>query len=293
MLKSFQLLLLRAFIGFLSCLPKSWISGLSKLLYFFLSPLMGKEFKKLYLNVEKIYGVPKHSGFARNFAKQVILHQIESGIESLISCRAPQGKDPVQINGLSELEETIAELKKGGRGIVVVTGHLGMWEFVAKYCAVAAKETFNALAKPSKSPAVTQYMDETRGKMNTNVLWTDKKTLLKDMISVIRKGEILGFVMDQKPDSRKGPEVEFFDRPTVFVSGPAKLAAKMNSPVLGVFCMREGPWQYRIVHKVILEAEHDVSDELHLTQEMASEIERVIKLYPEQWVWNYKRWRFQ
>ena len=73
-------------------------------------------------------------------------------------------------------------------------------------------------------------------------------------------------------------EVDFFDRKTTFVSGPAKLAAKMNSPVLGVFCMREGPWQYRIVHKVLLAPDHDSADEVQLTQTMASEIERVIKL---------------
>ena len=293
MFQSLQLLLLRSFVGALSLLPKSFIRPLSRGLYSLLRPAMGKELSKLYLNVEKIYDLPRHSEFSQNFARQVMQHQIESGIESLISCRASETKDPVNVSGLPELRQTIAELKKGEKGIVVITGHLGMWELVAKYCAQAAGETFNAVAKPSKSPAVTKYMDETRNKMNTNVLWTDRKTLLKDMMGTLKKGQILGFVMDQKPDSRKGPEVDFFGLPTTFVSGPAKIASRMKSPVLGVFCMREGPWQYRIVHKVILEPNLEGTDELGLTQSMASEIERVIKLYPEQWVWNYKRWRFQ
>ena len=110
------------------------------------------------MNVEKIYELPRHSVFAKNFAKQVLVHQIEAGIESLISCRASLGRDPVSVLGLDELSQTISELKKAEKGIIVITGHLGMWEFVINYCAVAADETFHALAKPSKSEAVAQYM---------------------------------------------------------------------------------------------------------------------------------------
>jgi lauroyl/myristoyl acyltransferase len=40
----------------------------------------------------------------------------------------------------------------------------------------------------------------------------------------------------------------------------------------------------------ILSNQHDLTDEILITQKLASEIERVIRLYPEQWCWNYKRW---
>ena len=48
--------------------------------------------------------------------------------------------------------------------------------------------------------------------------------------------------------------------------------------------------RYRVVSNVLLNKGHGIEGE-QVTQIMASEIERVIKLYPEQWVWNYKRWK--
>ncbi|SMF46681.1 lysophospholipid acyltransferase family protein [Pseudobacteriovorax antillogorgiicola] len=290
---SLQLVLIRGLIYAFTLIPKPFVRPLAASLLWLLRPVLGKEKEKLYRNLEEVLNLPRHSIFAKNFARQVLQHQIESGIESLVSAEKGPRHDPIEILGFESLEATISDLKAAGKGLIVITGHMGSWEFVAKYCALATGETFNALAKPSKSPAVTKYLESSRSKMNTRVLWTDRKTLLKDMMLSLKHGQILGFVMDQKPDGRQGPEVTFFDRPTKFVAGPAKLATRMQAPVLAVFCMREGPWRYRIVHKVVASPHHEERDEVTLTQAMAAEIERVIRLYPEQWVWNYKRWRFQ
>ncbi len=48
---------------------------------------------------------------------------------------------------------------------------------------------------------------------------------------------------------------------------------------------------YRIVSDVLAPAGHGESDEQALTQRLAATISRVIAAYPEQWTWNYKRWR--
>ena len=57
-----------------------------------------------------------------------------------------------------------------------------------------------------------------------------------------------------------------------------------------MFFVSEGPMRYR-VSNVLLNKGHGIESEQEVTQIMATEIERVIKLYPEQWVWNYKRWK--
>ena len=111
------------------------------------------------------------------------------------------------------------------------------------------------------------------------------------MLKLLKAGECLGFVMDQKPEGRIGPSVNFLGQMTEFVSGPAKLAMRQSSPVLAVFCVRTGPHQYRLLQKVVAPADHGIDDETILTQKMADAIEEAIRLYPEQWIWNYKRWR--
>ena len=102
----------------------------------------------------------------------------------------------------------------------------------------------------------------------------------------------VGFVMDQKPEGRKGPVVSFFGVPTAFVSGPATMAARLGCGVVSIFCLREGPFRYRLVSRLLLGHAHGETDEQRLTERFAAEIESVVRAYPEQWTWNYKRWRF-
>jgi KDO2-lipid IV(A) lauroyltransferase len=128
--------------------------------------------------------------------------------------------------------------------------------------------------------------------MGTTVLWVDKKSLLKDMLQVLKDGGALGFVMDQKPLARRGPLVTFFSQETPFVSGPASLAIRQGSPLLCVFCLRTGPFSYRLFWEIALRADHNQSDETQVTGILSTEIEKYIRLYPEQWTWNYRRWRW-
>jgi KDO2-lipid IV(A) lauroyltransferase len=256
----------------------------------FLAPkLLGRDQKLIASNVQRVFALPPHSSFSKSFQEQVFRSQWCVLMETLRANFSKQ--DPVQVEGLDELARTTQDLMAAGKGLIIITGHLGNWEFVARYTARASGRRFHALAKPSKLPELTKILDALRQRMNTAVLWTDSKNLLKDMLKLLKAGECLGFVMDQKPEGRVGPLVQFFNQPTEFVSGPAKLSIRQGSPVLAVFCMRTGVLQYRIIQKLIVPADHGLNDEIELTQKMATSIEDVIRLYPEQWLWNYKRWR--
>ena len=72
----------------------------------------------------------------------------------------------------------------------------------------------------------------------------------------------------------------------------ATLARRHDCAVISILGAREGPFHYRLVSRELVPTGHGEKDEHALTQLMASEIERVIRLYPEQWSWNYRRWSF-
>jgi KDO2-lipid IV(A) lauroyltransferase len=281
--------LLKAVLRVVASVPASWIPWTSRVLGFLAPKLLKRDQKLIASNVQRVYALPPHSSFSQSFQQQVFRSQWCVLMETLRANLSE--KDPVQVEGLEELARATQDLMAAGKGLIIVTGHLGNWEFVARYTARASGRRFNALAKPSKLPELTKILDDLRARMNTAVLWTDSKNLLKDMLKILKAGECLGFVMDQKPEGRVGPLVKFFDQPTEFVSGPAKLSIRLGSPVLAVFCMRTGVLQYRIIQKLIVPADHGLTDEIELTQKMANSIESVIRLYPEQWLWNYKRWR--
>ena len=97
--------------------------------------------------------------------------------------------------------------------------------------------------------------------------------------------------MDHRPDQGTGVVVEFFGLPTHFVEGPATLAIRERCAVISVFCMREGPFRYRLRTREIAPSNHGESDVVALTQRMAGDIEAAIRSSPEQWTWMYRRWR--
>jgi KDO2-lipid IV(A) lauroyltransferase len=112
------------------------------------------------------------------------------------------------------------------------------------------------------------------------------------MLAALRHGDWLSFVMDQKPIGRQGPEVDFFGHKVAFVSGPAAMSIKTGAPILAVYCFRIGPARYRLKWEVI-DPQGTKKTVDTLTAELAHSIEGAIRLYPEQWCWNYKRWKFR
>jgi KDO2-lipid IV(A) lauroyltransferase len=209
--------------------------------------------------------------------------------ESIRIIRNPR---EAKVTGIESIEKLIQSADAAGKGHLIVTAHLGSWELVAYHGAKAASKPFHVLAKPPKNRGARKLLEELREQMGVRVLWTDRKTLLRDMLQNVRSGGSIGFVMDQKPEGRKGPVVNFFGHETEFVSGPAAIASKTGCAVISLFCVRVAPFHYHLVSRELLPPGTESSDTGSLTQAMAAEIERVIRLYPEQWCWNYKRWRF-
>jgi KDO2-lipid IV(A) lauroyltransferase len=285
--------LLAAALAALSSVVALWparrLGGLTRLLTAALLPFAGKDRRQLRANVEAVYGLRAGTHFSQAFERQVYAHQVRCALETL---RVIRGRTP-EVTGKAELEAHVAAAEAGGRGHVLVTAHLGSWELCAAYAQRAGTKPLHVLAKPPRSrfEVARRFLERLRRKMGVSVLWTDQKNLLKEMLGALRRGEALGFVMDQKPEGRQGPVVDFLGLPTPFVAGPAKVVARTGAAVVAIFCVREGPFRFRILSETLFPAGHGETDELALTRAMAAAIDRAIRLYPEQWTWGYKRWR--
>lgn len=276
---------------FLSRMPQSLLSAFQFFIELMIRVFAQRDIKLFFKNVEKVYGLPRHSSFAQMFFKQCLHHQVKCQTETILGIYNPERID---IEGGADLREAATKLLSLNKGLIVVTAHLGSWEFVAKYTGELLGRPFFALAKPSSRPIITKFLERLRNRMNTQVLWTGKPSLLKDMIKTVKSGGVLGFVMDQKPAGRVGPVAEFLGQPTEFVTGPANLALKCGTPVLGVYCTRTSPWRYRMHSQALYvpESQGEVRQTAEgLTELFASNMSAMIRSFPEQWTWSYKRWR--
>ena len=114
------------------------------------------------------------------------------------------------------------------------------------------------------------------------------------MMRVLRRGEILGIMIDQGTKSSLGVKVTFFNKFVTATPAAALLAMRCNSPVLPVFCTRDdrGTLTITVEPPLSLERSDDLRADLKTnTQIMTNAIEKAVRKHPEQWFWVHKRWR--
>ncbi len=283
--------LFAALIAIVRVLPRRGFGSLASLLSAVLWPLASaRVHTTLERNVERVLGLPPGSPAALRFERQVVHHQVVCVLETL---RAVYQPELIEVDGLEDLEKLARKAESEGDGPIFVTGHLGSWELAASYGQLAAKRRVLVLAKPARLPSLTRALTSLRERLGVRVLTTESALVLRDALRALRTGEALGLVADQRPDGDRGPGVGFFGVPTAFVGGPAALSIRTGAAIISVFCMREGPFRYRLICRELAPANHEETDLVALTQRMADEIERVIRIYPEQWTWMYRRWSFR
>jgi lauroyl/myristoyl acyltransferase len=273
----------------LGLIPSKCHIGLADLLEFVCRPLLGKEYRKIALNIEKVNGIQPQSEVSIQFQRQVMRHQFIAIFEVFRSIIAPQ---EIVFKGMDELKANLQSALAKNRGVVMITGHLGSLEHIGHAASQVINEPIVALAKPTKLELVTRFIDKIRSKFNIIHIWNDQKSILREMIGTLHKGKPLCFVMDQRPDNRKGHLVSFLGHPTEFVVGPTKIALRCNAPILSAYCTSIGSMTFQVSSRLLWDGEQKIDDERALTQKLADDIGGMIKLYPEQWFWNYNRWSF-
>lgn len=272
-------------------LPRGLLQGLGQALGALYRLGAPRERRILRRNLRRVLDVDPGSEQGRRLEREVFTHQALATLEAVSGIWRPER---VVVEGLGFLRAAFTRAEAEGRGQILVTAHLGSWELISRYAALVLDGTFHELAKPPRVRPARRLLERVRERAGSRVLWTEASgtALLREMIGVLRSGDTLGFAMDQKPEGLRGPAVDFFGQLTEFVPGPAALAVKTRAAVIAVFCVRLGPFCYRLKTVEVLPSGHRERDAHALTQRLATVIEEAIVEDLTQWPWNYRRWVF-
>ena len=183
--------------------------------------------------------------------------------------------------------EPILELVRNDRGIVAFTGHCGNWEWLA-YCLAKSGIPMTVLQRERNEAELNRFITAIRATAGIRTIGRGSTAAGREMIVALRRGGILGFLIDQsiRAESAKVP---FFGRPALTPIGPAKLAIRTESAVVSVFIERRRGRQYIRFNELI--ETHRNDDPIALTALITQDIEEQIRRVPEQWVWMHDRWR--
>jgi KDO2-lipid IV(A) lauroyltransferase len=195
-----------------------------------------------------------------------------------------------------QLDDTSRELyaknKAEGRGVLITTGHLGNWEMLVLGFA-ALYEPISYLARPLDNPQIDAMLNTKRTRYGNKPI--NKTTSAMLAIRTLREGGILGVLSDVNAHPKEGVFVPFFGTDACTPSGAALLAIRSNAYIYPTFCIWDRKIKrYRIVHGAILEAATTgdrAADIVTTTAAYTAEIEKIIRQYPDQWMWIHKRWK--
>jgi len=182
--------------------------------------------------------------------------------------------------------------KARGKGVLVLTGHLGAWE-LSSFVHSLLGEPMGMVIRRLDNPLVDNFVNGIRCLHGNRVLHKDD--FARGLITAMHRGEAVGILMDTNMTPPQGVFVPFFGIPACTGSGLARIARKTGAAVIpGFLLWSEMEQRYVLTfgEELALQKTDDAeADALANTALFAHVTEQYIRKYPDQWLWLHRRWK--
>lgn len=195
-----------------------------------------------------------------------------------------------RIAGVDELFRKARAIHDASGGCIFVTPHIGNWE-VLPFVSSIVGIPLAVVVRPLDNPLLEKLLYANR--IGSGRMVVPRRNALFKLQKLLQKKISIGLLPDQA--TIRGLSVNFFGRPATATPVPALLAVIQRRPIVVVACCRKWDnYHYEgFVSDPIHPLPHDnEKDELiRLTEIMNREMERIIRRYPEQYLWMHNRWK--
>jgi len=215
---------------------------------------------------------------------------IETGktlTESFWLWRRPN-KDVFERLHIVEGEHLLRAAQASSLGLIVATPHMGSWESCC--LPLSTEEPLTFFYKPPRMKAMEKIIVEGRQHLGGSGTKLDASGI-KLVLKKLRQGHTVGILPDQEPDLENGHFAPFFSEPANTMTLLAKFANKTKSQVLFCYSKRlpkGAGWQ---IHYLPPADNVDDQDKTRATTALNNSVEQCVLACPEQYMWNYKRFR--
>lgn len=179
-----------------------------------------------------------------------------------------------------------------GKGVLILTGHLGAWELSSFYHSLMG-HPMGMVIRRLDNRRLDAYVNRIRCLHGNFVLHKDD--FGRGLLTAMRAGGTVGILMDTNMTPPQGAFVRFFGIEACTATGLAHVARKTGAAVVPGFMIWE-PDQRRYTLRFgpevpIPHTGDAAADILEATARCTSEIETWVRRYPDQWLWIHRRWK--
>jgi len=188
--------------------------------------------------------------------------------------------------------QNFADAHARGKGVVFLTAHFGGWE-ISSFIHSLHGYPMNIVVRPLDNPLLNSLVDGYRT-LHGNRSFS-KQDYARGLLKALRKGEIIGILMDTNMTPPQGAFVDFFGVPACTATGIARVALHTDAAVVPAFCVWDkalGTYKMCFEPAIqLVRTGDDEADAIANTAEFTKVIERYATRYPEQWLWVHRRWK--
>lgn len=178
-----------------------------------------------------------------------------------------------------------------GRGVLMLTGHVGAWELCA-FAQGVYGHPLSFLVRPLDNPFLDRMISRYRELSGNRTI--NKNRAVKPVLEVLRRGDDVGLLIDANTLPDQGVFCDFFGLPACSTTGLAVFALRADAPVVPGFLIWDAgarKHRLRFEPEIPLIRTGDFKEEIVLnTARFTRVIEDYARRYPDQWLWVHKRW---
>lgn len=188
--------------------------------------------------------------------------------------------------------ENYLSARDKGKGVLIVTGHLGAWELSSFYHSLMGRP-MSLVIRRLDNPLVDAFVNGVRTQHGNRVIHKDD--FARGLLTAMHNGETVGILMDTNMTPPQGVFVPFFGVQACTASGLARVALKSGAAVLPGFLLWDESEKKYVLHfgkeLDLIRSGNAPADIVANTALFTGAIEAYIRRYPGQWLWVHRRWK--
>jgi len=190
----------------------------------------------------------------------------------------------ISMEGESHLQEALAS----DSGTILLIPHQGNWEVIGLW--VAKQAAMTSLYQPPKMAAIGSWIKSAREKTGADLVPTNVRGVAA-LLKALKRGETVAILPDQQPPKGSGEFAPLFGAQALTMTLAHNLLNRSNSQAIFCCALREkGGWR---LHFIPADEAIYSEDQAVSLSAMNAGVESIAAMAPEQYQWEYKRFRAQ
>ncbi|TDO97411.1 lysophospholipid acyltransferase family protein [Marinomonas balearica] len=223
----------------------------------------------------------------KSLRNQRLIHMGQTSMEMLHAWT----RTPDELIKLLEFGEGVEEFKQAlesDQGVLLMAPHLGSWEFIPSF--VSQMRTMTTMYRPQKDKAMDAFILESRKRAGTELAPTDRRGVMQ-LMKALKSGGVVGILPDQVPAEGSGEYVPFFGQPAYTMTLASQLTSKSGAKA---YICAAFQTKTALKFEVFPLDQAFYSEDLPTsTAALNKDLESLIMRHPEQYQWEYKRFKKQ